>query len=142
MGRTSCTVAPRASVNCPSSRRRFSYRPRAGRSTRFLRLAMDGFGSWPPMQRRSSSSRQTDRIAQLRKEGLIHESDDGRRLTTPRRLLDQWIKGYETLVRPKLLIGRYRAQETDPEVLEHLIAEALDDKVTWAFGGGAAAHRL
>ena len=49
---------------------------------------------------------------------------------------------YETLVRPKLLIGRYRAQETDPEALEHRIERTLDDKVTWAFGGDAAAHRL
>ncbi len=83
-----------------------------------------------------------DRIAQLRTAGLIHESHDGKRLTTPRRLLDLWIKGYESLVRPKLLMGRYRAQETDPEALERVIAETLDDKVIWAFGGGAAAQRL
>jgi hypothetical protein len=83
-----------------------------------------------------------DRIAQLRREGLIHESDHEKRLTMPHRLLDLWIKGYETVVRPKLLIGRYRAQETDPEAFERLIEETLDDEVTWAFGGGAAAHRL
>lgn len=83
-----------------------------------------------------------ERIAHLRKAGLIHEANGARRLTVPRRLLDLWINGYETLVRPKLLIGRYRVQETDPEALEHKIEQTLDDKVTWAFGGGAAAHRL
>jgi len=83
-----------------------------------------------------------DRIVQLRREGLIHESDNGRRLTMPRRLLDLWIKGYETLARPKLLIGRYRAQKTDPEGLERLVEATLDDRMIWAFGGGAAAHRL
>jgi len=83
-----------------------------------------------------------DRIARLRKEGVVHEANRERRLTAPRRLLDLWINGYETLVRPKLMIGRYRAQETDPEALEHKIEQTLDDKVTWAFGGGAAAHRL
>jgi hypothetical protein len=83
-----------------------------------------------------------DRIAQLRREGLVHGTDHEKRLTEPRRLLDLWLKGYETLVRPKLLIGRYRAQETDPEALERLVEETLGEKVIWAFGGGAAAHRL
>lgn len=83
-----------------------------------------------------------DRLARLRDEGLVHRTQEGQRLTEPRRLLDLWLKGYETLVRPKLLIGRYRAPETDPEALERRIEQALDDDVAWAFGGGAAAYRL
>jgi hypothetical protein len=82
------------------------------------------------------------RIAHLRKAELVHETNGRRRLTVPRRLLDLWINGYETLVRPKLLIGRFRAQEIDPDTLERKIEQTLDNKVTWAFGGGAAAHRL
>jgi hypothetical protein len=82
------------------------------------------------------------RIARLREEGLIHEANRERRLTVPRRLLDLWINGYEGVVRPRLMLGRYRAQETDPGALERKIEKTLDDKVTWAFGGGAAAHRL
>lgn len=82
------------------------------------------------------------RVARLREEGLVHGTDQGNRLTAPRRLLDLWLKGYETLVRPKLLIGRYRAQQTDPQALERLIEETLGGKAVWAFGGGAAAHRL
>jgi hypothetical protein len=89
-----------------------------------------------------AASTAADRIAQLRQDGLVHETNQGRRLTEPRRLLDLWLKGYETLVRPKLLMGRYRAQETDPEALERLIEDLLDDEVAWAFGGGAAAYRL
>lgn len=83
-----------------------------------------------------------DRIARLREEGLIHETNGERRLTEPRRLLDLWLKGYEALVRPKLMIGRYRSREADPEALERRIEEVVSDGVTWAFGGGAAAHRL
>jgi hypothetical protein len=83
-----------------------------------------------------------DRIARLREEGLVHETDRERRVTEPRRLFDLWLKGYEALVRPKLLIGRYRAQEMDPKALEHLIEETLGNRVIWAFGGGAASHRL
>ena len=83
-----------------------------------------------------------DRLACLRKEGFIHETDHERRLTEPRRLLDLWLKGYETLVRPKLLIGRYRTQETDPEALERLVEKTLGREMTWAFGAAAAAYRL
>ncbi len=83
-----------------------------------------------------------DHIARLRKEGLVHDTDHERRLTEPRRLLDLWLKGYETLVRPKLLIGRYRVRETDPGTLERLIEENLGKEVAWAFGAGAAAYRL
>jgi hypothetical protein len=83
-----------------------------------------------------------NRLVQLREEGLIHEADQKRRLTEPRRLRDLWLKGYETLVRPRLLIGRFRTQETDPEVLERQIEDALGEDIPWAFGGGAAAHRL
>jgi hypothetical protein len=83
-----------------------------------------------------------NRLTQLREEGLLHEADQERRLTEPHRLLELWLKGYETLVRPRLLIGRYRIQETDPEALERQIERALGDEVLWAFGGGAAAYRL
>jgi hypothetical protein len=82
------------------------------------------------------------RIAQLRKDGLVHEIGGRKALTEPRRLFDLWLKGYETIVRPRLLIGRYRAQETEPEFLESLVQTTLDDRIPWGFGGGAAAHRL
>jgi len=74
-----------------------------------------------------------DRTTRLRDEGLAHQ---------PHRVLDLWLKGYETLVRPKLLIGRYRTQEQDPEELERHIEAALGPKPRWAYGAGAAAHRL
>jgi hypothetical protein len=83
-----------------------------------------------------------DRLAQFRREGLVHETDHERRLTEPRRLLDVWLKGYETLVRPKLLIGRYRVPDPDPEALERQVEATLGGKTLWGFGGGAAAHRL
>ncbi len=82
------------------------------------------------------------RMARLTKDGLVHRTEEGRRLTEPRRLLDMWLKGYETLVRPRLLAGRYRTDDADPITLERRIERALDDKMRWAFGGGAAANRL
>lgn len=83
-----------------------------------------------------------DRIARLREDGLIHGPTANGRITEPRRLFDLWLKGYETLLRPKLLIGRYRTQETDPEAVEARVEKALNEKVPWSFGAGAAAHRL
>jgi hypothetical protein len=83
-----------------------------------------------------------DRLAWLREEGLLREAKSERRLTERRRLLDLWLKGYETLVRPKLLIGSYRAPETEPDALERRIEAALGGEVPWGFGGGAAAYRL
>lgn len=83
-----------------------------------------------------------DRVAQLRKEGLVHEVDPEKRLAEPQRILDLWLKTYGTLVRPKLLIGRYRTRDGDPEGLEHRIEDTFGEEVTWAWGGGAAAQRL
>lgn len=83
-----------------------------------------------------------DRVAQLRREGLVHEVEGERRLAEPQRVLDLWLKTYGTQVHPKILIGRYRTQDDDPEGLEHRIEDTLGDDVTWAWGGGAAAQRL
>jgi len=83
-----------------------------------------------------------DRIARLRDEGLVHQRGHARVLTAPHRVLDLWLKGYETLVRPKLLIGRFRTREQEPEALERHIEETLGREAWWAYGAGAAAHRL
>jgi hypothetical protein len=83
-----------------------------------------------------------DRLARLRADGLIHQRGNARVLTAPHRVLDLWLKGYETLVRPKLLVGRYRTREQDPKALERQIEEALSPGTRWAYGAGAAAHRL
>lgn len=83
-----------------------------------------------------------NRLAQLRAEGLVHGARPPRRILEPRRLLDLWLTGYEAVARPKLLLGRYRTQETDPPALERHIEKALGGIKEWAFGGGAAAHRL
>ena len=83
-----------------------------------------------------------NRIAQLRKDGLVDQRGDVKALTRPRRMLELWLKGYETFVRPKLLIGRFRTQEQDPRAIEHLVEQALGRATMWAFGAGAAADRM
>ena len=83
-----------------------------------------------------------DRLAHLREQGLVFGANRERRLAEPRRILDQWMKGYETNVRPRLLLGRYRTQDRDPDALEQRIEQELGDDLKWAWGGGPAAYRL
>jgi len=83
-----------------------------------------------------------DRLAQLREQGVVFELNREKRLADPRRILDQWLRGYETQVRPRLLIGRYRTQDRDPDALEQRIEQELGDDLRWGWGGGAAAYRL
>jgi hypothetical protein len=78
----------------------------------------------------------------LQAEGALGRSREGLRLLPNRRLLDRWLTGYADLLRPSLLIGRYRAQEQDPFRLESQLEGALDDSERWAWGGAAAAFRL
>jgi len=82
-------------------------------------------------------------LDRLEREGLIGRTRGGkRRLLEPKRILDRWLVGYEGLVRPKLLRGRFRMKQTDPAVVERVVEDALRDERAWGFGGGAAAMRL
>ena len=87
------------------------------------------------------------RLAELRETRLIHVDHRGKRtLAEPLRLLERWLQGYGAVVRPKLMIGRYRLRETAVEAVEEkltaVLGPAAEDTPTWAFGGGAAAWRL
>ena len=75
-------------------------------------------------------------------ENLIAEVKGRRCILEAKIFLERWIAGYATHVRPRLLIGTYRTADRDPEALERHVEEALADKLTWGFGGGAAAARL
>lgn len=83
-----------------------------------------------------------DALARLREEGLIGFGERRRHLLDPGTLLDRWVAGYATVVRPRLLVGRYRTSDVNPEALEERVEKAIGDTATWAWGGGAAAMRL
>jgi hypothetical protein len=53
-----------------------------------------------------------------------------------------WLAGFRTVLAPSLVVGRYRARETDPRELEQRIEPILDAAGDWRYGGGAAAMRL
>jgi len=81
-------------------------------------------------------------LARLTQEGAIVRGRNRRHLQDQKTLLDRWLSGYATLVRPRLLVGQYRTQDTDPSALAGRIEQVLIDDKPWAWGGGAAANRL
>ena len=55
--------------------------------------------------------------------------------------LELWLSGFTAVLRPHLLIGRFRSSDRDPSAFEkRLVTESPPD--TWRLGGGAACHRL
>lgn len=58
----------------------------------------------------------------------------------PPALLDRWLAGYRSHVRPRLDEGRYRLAAETPEALEAHLDAHLGESVR--YGGTAAAHRL
>lgn len=68
-----------------------------------------------------------------------------RRQWTPGRrkdAIDTWLAGFRSVLAPALLVGRFRAKETDPREFERRIEPVLDGLGEWRYGGGAAAMRL
>lgn len=90
----------------------------------------------------TSKTAAAETLRRLQAEGLLGEAKAGRFLLETKGLLDRWLAGYSTNVRPRLLIGTYRTAEPDPKALERRLESVLGDKPRWAYGGGAAAIRL
>jgi hypothetical protein len=60
-----------------------------------------------------------------------------------RRVQEQLLSGYTGVLRPKLMLGRFRAQEATPDAfLDRLAASAPTIGVRFALTGGPAADRL
>ncbi|MBD3336200.1 MAG: hypothetical protein GF355_11855 [Candidatus Eisenbacteria bacterium] len=89
-----------------------------------------------------SKSTVASTMKRLIDEGLVGQGADQRRLLEWQQILDRWLTGYATTVRPKLLVGTFRTPDEDPETLEKQIETALGDTAPWAYGGAAAAMKL
>jgi hypothetical protein len=64
-------------------------------------------------------------------------------LVDRKRLADQFVDGYNRILRSHLLIGRFRAPERSPELLlEHFGRLAKRADLFWAVTGGQAAYAL
>ena len=79
----------------------------------------------------------------LQAEGFLVTTAGGPVLVRRRTLLERWLVAYADILRPRLLLGRYRTPDREPPALEARIEKVLGaGGRPWAYGGGAAAHRL
>jgi hypothetical protein len=80
----------------------------------------------------------------LVEQGLVLETKK-RHEWTPNRFKDArslWLAGFTTSLSPSLMVGRFRARESEPDKLEQRIEPLLDATCEWRYGGGAAGLRL
>jgi len=77
----------------------------------------------------------TGAVVRVRDEYLILDRED---------LIERWLHGYETLVRPRWLAGRFKTQTADPDEIEQLVTATMaqETDMHWAWGGGTAAYAL
>lgn len=78
-------------------------------------------------------------LADLEESGFIGKTRTDRRLLDGKRLLNVWATGYETLLRPRLLIGRYHLTSG---ATEEQIAVAARKAGAWGWGGTSGAYKL
>lgn len=95
------------------------------------------------LAQRAGVSRQAavDAFERLDREGYTRKRGQHRAWTSkPRdRLLEQWLQGYATTVRPKLVLGRYRLPVAGPKQVDAYLEE---HRGAFRFGGTAGAYRL
>lgn len=80
----------------------------------------------------------------LESEGiLVRLPSKKHRVIDREALTRRWISGYGDLLRPRLVIGTYRAPERDPQDFAHRLSSMWSPKWgKWALTGGAAAYAL
>lgn len=90
-----------------------------------------------------SKSKAARTLSDCLKDRTIRDLGDSYRISDPQDLADQLLSGYRQTLRPKLMIGRFRAQERALEGFLAQLREAMrpgDPK--YALSGGPAAYRL
>ena len=74
---------------------------------------------------------------------LARGEDQSYRVVDRRRLIDDFLTGYAQVLRPHLLLGRFRAPEKDPGAMLKAFARTSKEmKLGWAVTGGPAAFLL
>jgi len=84
-------------------------------------------------------------LKRLEDEGILVRGRSRQTLLDRQEILERWLFGYTTQVRPKWLVGRFQTADPDPEMREQRIAEVLMERepdLNWAWGGGAGGMRL
>ena len=79
----------------------------------------------------------------LTETGVLHATRTGLQIADRKELEEDFLGGYERVLRPELLMGRFRPLERDPNtLLENFKQWAGQNEVPWAVTGAPAAFRL
>jgi hypothetical protein len=83
-------------------------------------------------------------VRELKEKGyLVQKGRDEWKLLRKSKLVDLWVGGYGTRLRPSLIIGRYQPPEADLEQALQVLRRELEvNKIPWALTGGFAADIL
>jgi len=85
-------------------------------------------------------------LARLRDEGVVVRAGRSRHVFTPggkETCIDRFTTGWADVLRGRLLVGRYRTRERDPEAVEDTVLRAFEARqVPFGFGGSAGAARV
>jgi hypothetical protein len=84
-------------------------------------------------------------LERLEDEGIVVRGRGRQVFLDKQEILERWLHGYTTQVRPKWLVGQFQTADRDPETRERRIAGELakmEPKLNWAWGGGAGGMRL
>ena len=101
---------------------------------------------WPVRRLETAAGIGKSRVAQARsqmiEEGLIVRAGKHLRLGPSNLLADRLVSGYARVLRPKLVIGRFRAAEAAPEAFLARLRADMPPGVRYALSGGQAADLL
>ncbi|HET6842586.1 MAG TPA: type IV toxin-antitoxin system AbiEi family antitoxin [Candidatus Angelobacter sp.] len=104
-------------------------------------------GSWTVRQLADASGVSKSSVAKIKQQmleqGLLRAFRGIVQIANADKMEDELLRGYGSILRPKLLIGRFRAAQADPEKLIRNISEVAHDlSIEWSLTGTAAAHEL
>jgi hypothetical protein len=114
----------------------------------FALVAKPDAASWPARRLAQLAGVGKTAAAEIRerlvREGILQRARGGElHVGNVKELEDRCIAGYSQILRPKLLIGRFRGPERDPaKQLNQLATVFAKEGVRWAATGGPAAYDL
>lgn len=114
----------------------------------FTFLAVPEAIQWPARRVAETSGAGKTAAAEARQrliaEGVLRPSKNRDYVLADRQALeDQFLQGYEHVLRPHFSLGRYRSAERDPErFVEQVETVASNQGVRWALTGSAGAYEL
>jgi hypothetical protein len=110
-------------------------------------LAGEEKRDWTVRELAEASGVSKSNVAKLRRQmidqGILQKNGSMFDLRYWTRLEDDMIRGYEQVLRPKLLFNRFRSEEKTTDLaLGKLRTHLIEHSVRWSLTGGAAAYQL